>query len=176
MTARIPADPSAIEPLERLFRTALTTRTLPENAKIEGVSALIHVDAYNNFSRALLGQRYDYLIHVTISNFGRAIVVQPNMMGKIVVYDSTLINNGSQELAGVQWVKTTFENTKIIYHGGDVYLSDVTFRNCTFDFGKDPQSAALLRRLQDCQVKHKPATLLYAQNNEALSKIGMSGL
>jgi hypothetical protein len=58
-------------------------------------------------------------------------------------------NNTFQDLAWVQWIKTSFEGTNILYHGGDIYLADVTFKNCTFTFGNDAASQTLLRKLQE---------------------------
>jgi hypothetical protein len=175
ISAGVPVNPSALVPLQRFIRTSLETRTtLPKAVRTEGLSAYIFVRGYSLFSQNWQEQEPYSIIHVTIAGFGKAIVVGESARNKVVVYNSKIMNNGSQELDWAEWIKTDFEGTKIVYHGGDVYLADVTFKNCTFDFGEDAASQALFRKLQESQSLQKPATVVYAKTEPTLSKLSVA--
>lgn len=50
---------------------------------------------------------------------------------KVVVLDVTA-KGIRQPLDGIVWVSTNFENSTIVYAGGELRLQDVTFRDCQF--------------------------------------------
>jgi len=88
-----------------------------------------------------------------------------------VVYGSTIANSGAQSLDGAKWLKTTFSHVNIKYGGGDVYLADVVFKDCTFELGETPQGKALLEKLQGAQRRSTPATILFAKEDQGIGSL-----
>lgn len=175
VSSDVPVNPEGLIPLQNFLRTSLETRTiLPVALRTEGFQAYVYVRAYSTFSRNWQERKPYSIIHVLISGFGQAIVVNESARNQVLVYGSRIIDNGSQSLDWAQWIKTDFEGTKITYHGGDVYLADATFKNCTFEFGGDAASQALLHKLQESQSLQRPATALYAKSEPTLSKLSVS--
>jgi len=174
LLSAVPVKPMAINPLQSFVRTSLERRaTMPESVRTDGLAAFIVLHAYSTFSQDWFANNLNYTFYHDRIHAGlEAIVVLPDARNHVVVMDSEIIA-GYQDLDWVQWIRTTFENTKIRYHGGDVYLSEASFKNCTFEFGDDLTSQALLRRLQDFQKLQQPVTTLYAKSEPAVSKLAL---
>jgi hypothetical protein len=62
-----------------------------------------------------------------------------NSPENIVVFD-VKVNACSQDLQGPRWINDTFNGSYIRYRGGPLSLAGVTFKNCIFAFGDDPES------------------------------------
>jgi hypothetical protein len=163
LSADIPVERASLVPLESFIRTALQTRELPKTVRAEGLSAFIHIAGYSTFSKNWMEGAPYSIINVTIGKFGTAIVIEESARNRVVVYNSRLFEIGAQNIAWAKWIKTSFEDMKITYYGGDVYLADVTFKNCTFDFDTDKQSLDLLAKLQESQRRNIPTTALLAK-------------
>lgn len=76
---------------------------------------------------------------------------------QVVVMNAT-IEGASQKLDSIVWLNIKFKNSRIIYNGGPLYLGDVTFENCQFQFGNDLESQRVLSQIR--QVEDKPLTLV----------------
>ncbi len=181
-----PLDPTSLIPVEQFIRAALR-EDMPSPLRTEALSTLIKVHGYEMYSAGALGIKADfYLINVTIERFGTALSIgsefaerfgttavqlQPELFGNVVVYNSKLVDIGSQSLDGVTWIDTQFSHVRVTYSGSDVYLANITFKDCTFEFGDSPQGRALLKRLQDAQSKQMPATILFTKQDERLTNL-----
>ena len=75
-----------------------------------------------------------------------------------VVVMNAAIEGAFQKLDSIVWLNIKFKNSKIIYNGGPLYLGDVTFENCQFQFGNDPESQRVLSQVR--QAEDKPVTLV----------------
>lgn len=84
--------------------------------------------------------------NVTILSEGAVLNASQNTAGvsfftppsKSVAYNRNKVEGfimvaGTQVLDGIMWKNVVFENTHIIYEGGDVHLENVRFVNCTFE-------------------------------------------
>jgi hypothetical protein len=67
------------------------------------------------------------------------------------------IEGATQKLDGIVWLNIKFKNSQIIYNGGPVYLGDVTFENCQFQFGSDTESQKVLAQIKGSGAQ--PVTL-----------------
>ncbi len=70
-------------------------------------------------------------------------LAQPSSAANEYIIDSR-INTCAQGLDGPKWINDTFNGSIIEYSGGPLYLADVSFKNCTFKFGTDPNSREAL--------------------------------
>jgi hypothetical protein len=60
-------------------------------------------------------------------------------------FNKGIIQGGSQVLDSIRWSNATFVNTRIIYHGGPVYLENVKFLHCTFEISIGKAGDSVLR-------------------------------
>jgi hypothetical protein len=174
LSGTIPTDPGGLSTIKKFLRTSLKERNdLPSLARAAGDSALIHIYGYEQFSESFLGHKSPQyrLINVKISQFGTPIRVEPDAMGRVVVYGSTIADSGSQALDGVKWINTTLSHLKVTYGGGDLFLADVLFKDCTFELGDTSQGKALLLKLQASQGQSTPATILFSKEDQGLGNL-----
>jgi hypothetical protein len=54
----------------------------------------------------------------------------------------------NQNLAKIAWLSVTFQNSVLRYNGEPLYLVDVRFEGCKFEFGNDPTSQKVLREIK----------------------------
>ena len=71
---------------------------------------------------------------------------------------SSLPRSAAQKLGAIVWLNIKFKNSQIIYNGGPLYLGDVTFENCQFQFGIDPESQKVLAQIK--AAENQPVTLV----------------
>lgn len=64
-----------------------------------------------------------------------------------LVYRVT-IQGLNQNLARIVWLSVTFRHCIARYSGGPLYLADVRFEGCRFEFGADPTSQRVLAEIQ----------------------------
>jgi hypothetical protein len=65
----------------------------------------------------------------------------------ILVMNAT-IDGASQPLDSIVWLNISFKDSVIHYDGGPLYLGNVTFENCRFEFGADTTSQKVLSQIQ----------------------------
>lgn len=95
---------------------------------------------------------------VNFNAFGmqRALVETDNE-SQIVIMNAT-IESAAQKLDAIVWLNIKFKNSQIIYSGGPLYLGDVTFENCQFQFGSDAESQKVLAQIKESGKQ--PVTLV----------------
>jgi hypothetical protein len=95
---------------------------------------------------------------VNFNAFGmRRAFVGTDKESQVVIMNAT-IEGAAQKLDGIVWLNIKFKNSQIIYSGGPLYLGDVSFENCQFQFGSDPESQKV-----SAQIKtpgNQPVTLV----------------
>ena len=166
LAAKKPGKPADIREVKDGIASALVNVRMPADVQEQGVSALVHVAAYDYFTQAFPSHSADLIMHnFHIVGGGIAIQVGP---GSSAIADGGRIVNSGQDLAGIYWIRTTFENSEIRYSGGPLYLADVTFKDCTFKFGNDPRSREVKAALLGVTKRNKPVTMLLAGNFSSL--------
>ena len=75
-----------------------------------------------------------------------------------VLFMGIHIKTCAQRLDGPRWINVNFSGSDIEYNGGPLYLADVKFENCKFNFGSDPNSKAALATI--IASKEAPVSLL----------------
>src|SRR6266404_888507 len=78
---------------------------------------------------------------------GRSFVGTDNE-SQVVVMNAT-IEGAAQKLDAIVWLKIKFKNSQIIYSSGPLYLGDVIFENCQFQFGSDAESQKVLAQIKE---------------------------
>jgi hypothetical protein len=158
-----PANPVQIGLVKLKIQSALDSHSLSPSLRDSGVTALVYVDAYGTFSReAIRGGRRPLISELTWD--GAPIPSSEKQVE--IVYDVNL-ENTVQDITYINWVNVGFKNVVVKYNGGPLYLGNVTFKDCTFEFGNDNVSQALLRKLK--AVGDHPASVLMANNYSSLS-------
>lgn len=76
---------------------------------------------------------------------------------QVVIMNAT-IEGAAQKLDAIVWLNIKFKNSQIIYSGGPLYLGDVTFENCQFQFGSDTESQKVLAQIKE--MGKQPVTLV----------------
>jgi hypothetical protein len=66
---------------------------------------------------------------------------------KVTVFDVSA-SNLSQNLARIIWLGVSFERCAIKYHGGPLWMADVSFTECTFDFASTETAQAVLAEIR----------------------------
>jgi hypothetical protein len=89
------------------------------------------------------------------------------MNRRLLVIDA-IFEGGEQKLDSIVWLKMKFKNTQIIYGGGPLYLGDVTFENCQFEFGNDPESQRVLAQIK--AAANQPVNLVSGLSEVASRK------
>ena len=75
---------------------------------------------------------------------------------QVAVMNAT-IQAASQKLDSIVWMDIKFQNSRIIYDGGPLYLGNVAFENCQFQFGSDPESQKVLAEIRG--AANQPVTI-----------------
>jgi hypothetical protein len=88
--------------------------------------------------------------------FGRGFVETDNE-SQVVIMNAT-VDGATQKLDAIVWLNIKFKNSKIIYSGEPLYLGDVTFENCLFQFGSDAESQKVLTQIK--AAGNQPVTVL----------------
>ncbi len=84
---------------------------------------------------------------INFMGFGRSFVGTDDQ-SQIVVMNAR-VTGASQNLDSIVWLSVNFEGSRIIYHGGPLYLGDVTFKNCLFEFANDEMSRNVLSQIKE---------------------------
>jgi|SRR5580692_11656 hypothetical protein len=100
---------------------------------------------------------------INFAGFGpkRPFIATDNQ-SEVVVMNAT-ISEARQKLDSIVWLRIVFQSSVIIYNGGPLYLGDVSFRDCDFQFGNDPESQKVLAQIK--QAEDKPVTLVSGLGN-----------
>ncbi len=95
---------------------------------------------------------------VNFNAFGmRRAFVETDDESQVVIMNAT-IEGATQKLDAIVWLNIKFKNSQIIYSGGPLYLGDVTFENCQFQFGSDTESQKVLIQIKE--MGNQPVTLV----------------
>lgn len=95
---------------------------------------------------------------VNFNAFGmRRAFVETDNESQVVIMNAT-IEGAAQKLDAIVWLNVKFKNSQISYSGGPLYLGDVTFENCQFQFGSDPESQTVLAQIKE--MGNQPVTLV----------------
>src|SRR6267143_2440748 len=95
---------------------------------------------------------------VNFNAFGmRRAFVGTDNESQVVIMNAT-IEGATQKLDAIVWLNIKFKNSQIIYSGGPLYLGDVTFENCQFQFGSDTESQKVLAQIKE--MGKQPVTLV----------------
>jgi hypothetical protein len=95
---------------------------------------------------------------VNFNAFGmRRAFIGTDNESQVVVMNAT-IEGATQKLDAIVWLNIKFKNSQIIYSGGPLYLGDVTFENCQFQFGSNPESQKALTQIKT--AGNQPVTLV----------------
>jgi len=65
-----------------------------------------------------------------------------------VLVENATVEGATQKLDSIAWLNVKFKNSQITYAGGPLYLGNVTFENCQFQFGRDPESQKVLAKIR----------------------------
>jgi len=95
-------------------------------------------------------------INFNAFGLGRGFVETDNE-SQVVIANAT-VEGAAQKLDAIVWLNIKFKNSKIIYNGGPLYLGDVTFENCLFQFGSDAESQKVLAQIR--AARNQPVVVL----------------
>jgi len=168
---QVPTSQSDLTEVEERLKEVLNSKLLPDSARTSGVSSLIHVSAYQSLNSQLAaGRRPNVFIGAYVERAKEAIKFDsPETAASIVVIDSTF-KATRQDITGVKWFNVKFVDCTITYNGGDLYLSDVTFQNCRFEFGRDARSRHVYEFLE--RLSSRPKTLLVTRDFSSVRPLG----
>jgi len=122
------------------IENVLKSKPLPRSTTQAGISAAVHVNGYETFSRALnAGMRGIALSGGTLAGapgipLDKNFIVGIEALSKEEarpVYNARVIDL-YQDLRWIPWIHVTFEHDRILYAGDDLFLADVTFKDCEF--------------------------------------------
>jgi hypothetical protein len=106
-----------------------------------GISAAVHVNGYEAFSRALNeGKDGTAVRDMTLAGPPRRSFDDKNFIVGVGVSGrekarpvyNVVVKDLWQDLAWIPWIHVTFEHDKILYAGDDLFLADVSFKDCEF--------------------------------------------
>jgi hypothetical protein len=161
-----PGEPIDIRKQMQAIAATLVNVKIPADAVNEGVSALVHVAAFNYFTQAFPSHPPDLIIHNSIMAGNKEGI---HIEGSVsVIADNVTIRDSAQDLSGIYWIHATFENTEIRYSGGPLFLADTTFKNCTFKFGDDPRSQEVRAALLGLTKRNMAVSMLLANDFSSL--------
>jgi hypothetical protein len=171
--------PSAPEQLRPIRDSLETLRSKPEQnveVRMIATSVLIQLDGYTEFSKEAEEQKYPtiqqpaqpslppqsrgflrFTMECAHPTAGFLHMEPPELADRTYVVDVSVVGC-QQDLDHIIWIHTHFKNATVRYHGGPLRLADVTFENCKFDFGDEPQSREALNALRG--LNGRPAVLL----------------
>lgn len=167
--------PASLTPIKTFVRTSLTTREdLPEPIRAEGVAAFVDVEGYSVFSQDMINRRPNNIFSNNIIGDEEDakqwpmvawLKLTPAEAHNVIARDN-LLRGIRQDITAIRWLGNTFDRAVVIYNGGDLYLSNTIFKDCTFAFGNDPTS----RKVQAVLTASagKPVTLLVTKDFSSL--------
>jgi len=180
LTSHIPAADSSIFPLRA--RLGEIRKKYGANSPVTSVatSADVRLDAYQLVSSKILNGEFKPITNAgdahagqndqsILMNFGiicnpqldqSFLKIDPGLENNVVVF-RVRVNGCKQKMKGPRWIDTSFKDATLEYNGGPLYFADVTFTNCTFKFGSDPDSVVALSAIKSSG--DKPVNLLIAQ-------------
>ena len=92
------------------------------------------------------------------------LVLKPGPDGKMpyhILVKKSFFRGGAQVLDGIYWDNVTFVRTHISYEGGQVFLRNVSFVNCTFNVVNDPRGDRFL----DFATRKLPQLVIGTEND-----------
>jgi hypothetical protein len=139
----IPASPKSIDAAKHQVAQALTTDVAPA-ARESATGTLARLEGYKVFSQNLIARKPQS--YVNIQNAVAYRTLEPpyphawvlgigatEEVAKATLVYRVRIKDLSQEIDWFKWVDIVFEDSTILYYGGDIYLANVTFKNCKVD-------------------------------------------
>jgi hypothetical protein len=159
-TAQIPGDPKSLDQLQ--MRVADIRKAQDKDSKVYAAATgtEVRLDGYQlSSARMLRGlnprteafqnpdisstTEFSYLMGFTM-NCLHPVAHFLSVSGQDVTVFDVRVNTCAQKLEGIRWINDQFNGGAIEYNGGPLYLADVKFTNCTFKFGNDSNSKAVL--------------------------------
>lgn len=65
-------------------------------------------------------------------------------ISNFLVFQVRIQNCQQRQLGYFTWIRTEFDHATVMYHGGPLTLVHSSFKDCTFEFGEDPNSQEAL--------------------------------
>jgi hypothetical protein len=162
LKTQIPAGPQLLAPLQKRVSDLRTKYQSDAEVRSAASSIDVRLIAYEEASKRLLEglepisepnlspeaiSRSSYLMGFTmVCSYPTAHflgVVPPGTGEHVIVFDVE-VDTCAQKLDGPRWINDDFKGSTVEYHGGPLYLADVTFTNCKFEFGTDSNSKMAL--------------------------------
>jgi hypothetical protein len=178
----ISIDPSSIDPVTHKVAQALIASSTP-TAREAAASTLAGLEAYKAFSLAFReGEENLIMRNMSLAgpegipldqHFFWGISGTKERKEKVIVYNVQM-KNLYQDLDWIKWIRVTFEDSAIIWGGEEIYLSEITFKNCRFQFlpvtidpGLDALAERLLQRLRSAN-NGPPLSVVIAKDYSSL--------
>ncbi len=79
--------------------------------------------------------------------------------------ENAKLDNVTQPIENVIWMNVDFVNSVVAYSGGPVFLENVRFKDCTFQFRPGPSAAELKDRIT--KADGGPITYAYSGSMES---------
>lgn len=170
-------DPDAIEKVRKRMEQVVQTLRLPDAAKNKAIDEIVHLQGYEAFSTINENPRASSwhgmgkdvpAINVALANPGFVVkvpfifedvgfystapnhqneAIQIGAPGVPVLVLRTTIDGLTQKLDGITWIDVAFKHSIVIYDGGPVYMTRVTFVDCEFRIS--PKYRSLIEYLQN---------------------------
>lgn len=155
---RTPSDPDALQPIRAALQTLRSELEQENEVRAAATADLVRLDGYNQLSAGIAEGRYPSagsvpqpfspsqfsgLMNFTINceyKTARFLEVKPAEFADRVFIFGVTVNRCQQALDNLIWINTEFNSATVRYHGGPLRLANVRFKNCSFDFGSDPNS------------------------------------
>jgi hypothetical protein len=176
LTSYIPASPGSLSPLLDRVQKIQESYGSDPIIRTEATSVAVQLSGYEIASHQILEGHIpsnespvDALLErgATFIGFSAHCPPPPGNFFRFRLGDETVrrvvavdvqVYTCSQQLDGPKWINDKFHGSKIKYNGGSLYLADVIFDNCTFEFGNDPSSRAVLAKIM--ASNGKPVNIL----------------
>lgn len=146
---------------KKVVTEAISYRGRDKNVYEKGVALLGRLDGFEAFGRAIAERRADLFFSgggmsapEATNPFEGTVLLQvpPNYAGLAVVFRAEF-QGGRQDLTSVKWIGDQFTKTIVTYSGGPLYLSDVSFVDCKFNFSGDETSQRVRAILEGAKGK-----------------------
>ncbi len=177
LKSQIPGDPDLLSPLR--WRVADIAQRYKNDSEVRLAASAteVRLEGYVIASRKLLeglkpqtvapsdtetsiGLRSYFMDFTMVCKYPEAYFIKAESLARAetaAIVDVTVVAC-QQKLEGFKWLNVQFKNNTVSYHGGPLYLADVTFQNSHFDFGNDVESQEVLSAII---ARHgKPVSLL----------------
>lgn len=163
LKTQLPAEPQLLSPLQKRASNLLAKYNRDPALRSVISSTDVRLSAYEEASKRMLAGLKP--ISEAVSNLSPETLSQSSYIGgftmscthptahflgvppgrgeNVIVFDMQ-VYTCAQKLDGPRWINNQFVGSKIEYNGGPLYLADVTFENCRFDFGTDSRSKMAL--------------------------------